>query len=148
MRTPDELREQLAALAHEQWTGWMQHLYSRCLVYRTISQDDWDRWARQMATPYANLSEAEKDSDRKEADRVLALLSVVATPNPQTAIREQVLAHVDEHIAHFEGKLRADGLPLAETEYSRGWCNAYHNVRTFILALCAETPQPLQGENR
>jgi len=33
------------------------------------------RWRRQMATPYSELSDAEKDSDRKEADKFIALLS-------------------------------------------------------------------------
>ena len=34
------------------------------------------RWARQMNTPYSELSEAEKESDRKEADKFLELLSL------------------------------------------------------------------------
>ncbi len=33
-----------------------------------------ERWLRQMDTPYAELSEIEKESDRKEADRVLAVM--------------------------------------------------------------------------
>jgi hypothetical protein len=35
-------------------------------------------WQRQVGTPYADLSEAEKESDRKEADRVLAALREAA----------------------------------------------------------------------
>jgi hypothetical protein len=33
-----------------------------------------DRWNRQMRTEYIDLSEKEKESDRKEADKFLALL--------------------------------------------------------------------------
>ncbi len=33
------------------------------------------RWERQMRTGYGELSEAERDSDREQADRVLALLN-------------------------------------------------------------------------
>jgi hypothetical protein len=33
-----------------------------------------DRWQRQMNTPYAELSEAEQDSDRSEADKFIAIL--------------------------------------------------------------------------
>jgi hypothetical protein len=32
------------------------------------------RWERQIATPYEELTETEKDSDREWADKVLALL--------------------------------------------------------------------------
>lgn len=84
------LREVLAALAHEQWSGWMRHLFSKCssrIVLRPLSAEEFstpadvviphawaERWERQMDTPYASLSETEKESDRKEADRVLAVL--------------------------------------------------------------------------
>ena len=74
-----ELREQLAALAHAQWSGWMRHLFSKLYMLPNLGVDqqgyrmrqiEYDRWLRQVKTPYADLSEAEKESDRKEADRV------------------------------------------------------------------------------
>jgi hypothetical protein len=68
-----ELREQLAALAHEQWRGWMLYLFSKCTGYPdgTVTIPAWavERWTRQMNTPYHDLTEAEKDSDRAEADK-------------------------------------------------------------------------------
>jgi hypothetical protein len=33
-----------------------------------------ERWRRQIDTPYADLSEKEKDSDREWADKVMVLL--------------------------------------------------------------------------
>jgi hypothetical protein len=79
----EELREQLAALAHEQWSGWMRYLFEKCYsdhhgMAVVMPRESADRWRRQMNTPYAQLPEAEKDSDRKEADRVLALLPHLA----------------------------------------------------------------------
>lgn len=78
----DPREEALAALAHEQWSGWMEYLFGKC-VWRdrgdgsnepAIPQEFADRWIRQMNTPYAGLSEEEKESDRVEARKVLALL--------------------------------------------------------------------------
>ena len=76
------LREQLAALAHEQWSGWMKHLFSLTVrshpagrEHEVIQGEVAERWKRQMRTPYAELSEAEKESDRAEADRVLDVLA-------------------------------------------------------------------------
>lgn len=73
------LREQLAALAHDdQWTGWMRYMFG--LGVRnpdgsvTIPATHVARWIRQMNTRYADLAEYEKDSDRAEADKVLAIL--------------------------------------------------------------------------
>jgi hypothetical protein len=75
------LREAVADLCHEQWTGWMRYLFSRCEITRegALIPAMWvARWQRQMDTPYAKLSQHEQDSDRKEADRFLAALA--ATP--------------------------------------------------------------------
>ncbi len=75
-----DLREQLAALAHEQWVGWMTWLFK---ISRrnpggsvTIPKASVERWDRQIATPYDQLPELEKASDRMEADKVLALFDV------------------------------------------------------------------------
>ncbi len=93
--THDELREALAALCHEQWTGWMHYLFSKsptnAIGQRTIPREWVSRWQRQMDTPYAQLSEPEKNSDREEADRVLSLLpdrseaQLVALPSADRA---------------------------------------------------------------
>lgn len=70
-------REALAALCHEQWSGWMQYLFSKCeFGGDQVQIPSWavERWQRQMTTPYAKLSEEEKNSDRKEADKFIKLL--------------------------------------------------------------------------
>jgi len=79
----NELREQLAALAHEQWRGWMEYLF-KCgtpLYGGAVELPAWavDRWKRQMRTPYADLPEDEKQSDRTEADKVLAIVTAQPT---------------------------------------------------------------------
>ena len=59
----------------------MAYLFSKSQTNAdgTVTLPAWavERWKRQVATPYANLTEAEKDSDREEADRVLAIIGVM-----------------------------------------------------------------------
>lgn len=71
-------REQLAALAHEQWAGWMRYMFERSreridgtvIIPRGLAE----RWTQQMNTAYTDLPEEEKISDRVEADKVLAVI--------------------------------------------------------------------------
>ena len=78
-------KEQIAALCHEQWSGWMEYLFSKAIDYKPgevqayedgviIPKCAVDRWRKQLKTPYEQLSEEEKESDRKEADRFIQLL--------------------------------------------------------------------------
>jgi len=72
------LIEQLASLAHTQWSGWMRYLFKfgRELKDGTfvMDADKVQRWKRQMSTDYAQLPESERESDRVEARKVLAIL--------------------------------------------------------------------------
>jgi hypothetical protein len=75
---PTALRDSLAAYAHEAWAGWMAYLFRFGATDKygafIINADKVERWRRQMQTPYAALSEAERESDRREADAILAIL--------------------------------------------------------------------------
>ncbi len=81
----DKKREILADLCHQQWSGWMEYLFAKSIPYTPgwVQADEgaliipkWavDRWKKQIITPYANLSEEEKESDRTEADRFLKIM--------------------------------------------------------------------------
>jgi hypothetical protein len=78
MVSEQERREQLAALAHEQWSGWMEYLFSKSIRLQDggvlITPPYAERLRRQMTTSFTDLTEHEKQLDRHEADRVLALL--------------------------------------------------------------------------
>lgn len=76
-----EFREVFAAIAHEQWSGWLKYMFGLCVAIvhegwpKTVIPDESVlRWTRQMQTLYANLSENEKASDRVEADKYLKAL--------------------------------------------------------------------------
>ena len=69
------MREGLAALAHQMWSGWMQYLFEKCILNEdgTATLPAWavERWQRQAGTAYDNLPEDEKESDRQEADKMI-----------------------------------------------------------------------------
>ncbi len=77
-KTDEELIEELADAQHAIWSYWMAYLFR--VSHRndngsvTIPADMVERWKRQMATDYADLSEREKESDRHQAHKVMAIL--------------------------------------------------------------------------
>lgn len=70
--------EMLADAVHDVWVGWMEYQFTK--GFTSVSGDwimnkgSYDRWNRQMKTPYAKLSEAEKKSDRDIAKRYLTTI--------------------------------------------------------------------------
>lgn len=72
----DEFIEQLANIEHIRWVKWQKYLHSVCQENKdgslTISENSVNRWNRQIETPYTELSEKEKESDRKEVYKTLA----------------------------------------------------------------------------
>lgn len=70
-------REKLASYAHKQWSGWMKYLFSKSVIVSGVCViPAWlvERWLGQMNTSYEELSEPEKESDRKEADGMLEII--------------------------------------------------------------------------
>ncbi len=68
-----ELFEKLAAIEHERWADWQRYMHEQC--FRAINgnlvipANLVEQWERQIATPYAALSEKEKNSDRDQVRR-------------------------------------------------------------------------------
>jgi hypothetical protein len=63
-----DIREKLADLVHQQWIHWMRYMVDNS------TDENIQRWVRQMNTAYADLSEKEKDSDREWADKILEVI--------------------------------------------------------------------------
>lgn len=80
LKTPmiTDMREKMAALCHDQWAGWMEYLFLKskqvdgCVIIPAWAVE---RWRRQVATRYPDLTEDEKNSDRNEADRFLSIFN-------------------------------------------------------------------------
>lgn len=61
-------REQLAELEHDQWAHWTRYMLDN------LTPQNIERWRRQCDTPYSELTEKEKDSDREWADRSMKIM--------------------------------------------------------------------------
>ena len=64
-----DLIERLAALEHEQWAHWTRYMLDN------LTLENIERWEKQIATPYSELGEKEKSSDREWAQKVMDLLA-------------------------------------------------------------------------
>lgn len=126
------LREKLAALAHNQWSGWMKYLFEKCedMEYRGPGVSErvcvipaWavERWKRQLGTPYDALPEEEKESDRKEADRVL---EVVGSRCSSCGKKQRSLCATCSE--HFEMKRRIAELEAVLRKVQGRAARAYH----------------------
>jgi hypothetical protein len=71
-------RENVAAIQHEIWSHWMKYLFSTAIFNEdgsvTIAADKVIRWTKQLGTHYSQLSEKNKNSDRDQADKIIAII--------------------------------------------------------------------------
>jgi len=72
----EELIEQLAALEHEQWIYWSKAIAEK----QNISEEKLQSW-RKLWIPYKDLSEEDKEHDRKWARKVLDTLKGETSTN-------------------------------------------------------------------
>ncbi len=78
MTKEEEIIEIMAEVEHIRWASWQKHLHSKCVDVKgpdiVIPREWFDRWQRQIETSYKDLSESEKESDRREARKTLKAL--------------------------------------------------------------------------
>jgi len=68
----------LASNEHERWAHWQQYMHDQCTPNEDgsliIPAELVARWTEQIRTPYAELSETERESDREQVRRYLPLI--------------------------------------------------------------------------
>ena len=74
----DELLDMLAAIEHERWAHWQRYVHDHCERQQdgslVIPAELAARWEAQIETPYVELTEREKDSDREQVRRYLPVI--------------------------------------------------------------------------
>ena len=68
----------LAGYAHDAWSGWMKYLFEKSNENTdgTVTIPKWavDRWKHQVSTKYQDLSDEEKESDLREAEKMISIM--------------------------------------------------------------------------
>lgn len=86
----NELFDKLADIEHQRWASWQSHVHNNKLrycemkeldgkrvAYYMLSADDYERWERQIASSFAELTEDERDKDRDQVLRYWPLLEEI-----------------------------------------------------------------------
>jgi hypothetical protein len=106
-----ELIELLADKHHDSWARWMHFLFSKCDVYSdgdgyeggdkqkhyVIPHELAERWQRQIDTPYSELTEQEKESDRAEVAHILPIIKEYGASLPaKDEWKEAIHPHIQK----------------------------------------------------
>ena len=145
--------DNLAALEHNQWAHWTAYMLDH------LTDANIERWKRQLATPYADLSEKEKESDREWARKALSVIRTWARPRSRAAL----LAEVEElrtRLTLTPEKVRSLAAALAEALDTGGWMLveditgdqyyriAEHALKPALLAAGMREQEPAEDTNR
>jgi hypothetical protein len=117
MSTQDDLKEQLAAIEHERWADWQRWVHDVYYKKGRPFEVAIKRWEVQIKTPYAQLSEAEKQSDRDQVERYWPLIENLITKARLEELQKTyddtttgnvylALGKITERIAHLKKTIR------------------------------------------
>src|SRR5439155_12676906 len=108
-----DLVELLASCEHASWARWMKYLFEKCEEYYdgdgyemlAIPRELVTHWKRQVATPYSELSEREKQSDREEVKHILPIIEeyklrgdLIEPPTARSTVVRWIDCNEDEHV--------------------------------------------------
>lgn len=123
MEWEKEFVEKGADLEHERWSKWQKWMHSKLVeadvmdghlthrkvgTRRFLPEPLFERWERQIATPYSELSEQEKESDREQVRPYLPLVRQAIST---------ALAHRDKELREKVEKKAFRGFAPYEHEY-------------------------------
>jgi len=108
--TKNSLEERLADIEHQRWSDWQSwcHKILRENCPSPELEKVLERWDRQISTPYLELSETEKESDRKQVRRYLPILEKEIA-QAQEANTQEIVEIIEDFADKGRSELR-DGV--------------------------------------
>jgi len=101
-----EFIEKGADLEHDRWARWQKYLHSRLQKdnkgFYWLDDGLFEHWERQIDTPYSELSEKEKESDRKETRNYVPLLEK-ALSDQRKEIIEKIIIRLQKNCLEYDG---------------------------------------------
>lgn len=89
------IRAELAAIEHERWAHWQKYLHDLCTRgingSLVIPAALVERWERQIATSYADLSEREQLADLAEVDRYWPIIQRLLDAQAERLARRELV---------------------------------------------------------
>jgi hypothetical protein len=74
----EDFIETLAAVEHEPWSHWQRYMHEKGVRQPDgsllIPADLFERWQKQIETPYPELTDKEKESDREQVRKYIPLI--------------------------------------------------------------------------
>ncbi len=159
------MTEKLAEIEHAQWAHWTEHMLTVLgpilLDNGVVREDDeqaarnaLDRWRRQIKTPSAELSEAEKNSDRTWARNVLEALEgepisheIEATKEPVDPLPAWMISQLKHELdmkqQMFDTLSTLVG-PMADAVLSKNRHDETMQALQDLLALTGDEPREVQ----
>jgi len=83
IQTLKDLTDTLAAIEHERWSHWQRYMHSKATKQPDgslqIPAELVEQWERQIETPFEQLTETEKASDREQVQKYLPVVKSALT---------------------------------------------------------------------
>ena len=120
--TEAEFVEKGANLEHERWARWQRwfHEVLRASCPSPELEKVIERWDRQIGTIYSELSETEKESDRRETKNYLPLLNYlilkVAAQTKEAMMVEEIELSKKPEKTGYNKQMRDEGWLLARSQ--------------------------------
>jgi hypothetical protein len=152
-----------AVLEHDRWARWQKYMFSKGHKdheFFMIPIKLWERWQRQIDTPYAELSDEEQESDRKETRNYLSLIRSTVEAAKKEGYEQGRMKCLEQHhgeelkeavrkaleglLGEMPKKVDEDGDPDAEIDRDyimgkqKGWNTAITQVTALIRSKIVE----------
>lgn len=108
MNFQTRLREELADIEHQRWSDWQAwcHKILRENCPSPELEKVLERWDRQISTPYKDLSESEKQSDRDQVARYFPIITHLINKAKIDELKELLR---QSEVVRVDGKVQSYG---------------------------------------